>query len=645
MFAVTSLQFVGQNFHFAIYLFAALACFAAGWLYYDAWTNRRTRIDLPKWTGFFLLAVGFLIQGAVWESGWLDAIGNGLKLLGYLGLLVGNILEPIQPRPKFDLIAESEKPAAHPHVPVHSIVTTTVIKPPAPKPSAAPPAPSHPAPPSPVAHRAPDPLTAPAKGPAPNPAHVALTPDQLLPHAPIQLDAPPRPTRGQPVSGHTPQSSAKPTEPASGPTQPEPAKPTPSKSASALLLAPAQGLAFALPIAALAIAALYWRRATTGLERHLKPIAGVFAAMTLADTFALAKIWRANDNPLIQQFTSQLGPLWFAEHIALLVAAIMLVWWVWHYLTKRFLTQFFLTMTTFTVTIVLVATVSITTLLLSSLQKDSLASLETAAKVLNYAINAKSSETRANATVLAQTPAVVTAAATGDHTTAAKQATDMLVKQHLSDVIVTSDTGQVLARASDPDRYGDSISDDTLVKRALVGTTATTTTPRSGVLSPELVITTAAPIRQTNRIVGVSLASISLDNSFVDGIKHTTGLDSAVYAGDTRSATTLVGPDGTSRSTGVKETSSKVKDTTLTRGGIWRGPLTVSNINYLAIYLPLKDVDNTVVGMLFVGQIQDTVLQSASQAIKLTFGLAVLWLLIIVMPIYLISRYIARQLR
>jgi hypothetical protein len=120
MFAVTSLQFVGQNLHFAIYLFAALACFAAGWLYFDAWTERRTRIDFPKWSGFFLLAIGFLVQGAVWESGWLDAIGNGIKLLGYLGLIIGNVLEPIQPRPKHtDATPSYAAPSRAPQNPQH----------------------------------------------------------------------------------------------------------------------------------------------------------------------------------------------------------------------------------------------------------------------------------------------------------------------------------------------------------------------------------------------------------------------------------------------------------------------------------------------------------------------------------------------
>lgn len=535
MFGIATGQFIGQNIHFAICLFAALACFAAGWLYFDAWTERHHRIDLPKWGGFFLLALGFLVSGAAWDTGsLLDAIGTGLKLFGYVALLVGNLFEPIQPRPS---------------------------------------------------------------------------------SSDMKLD----------------DTSA-------------PARPGTQK-APGLMVAATAGISFVLPVAALAIAFLYWRRATTGLERHLKPIAGVFLAFALADAFGLAKLWRSSENPLVQQITAPFGAPWFAEHVILLLGGIWLMWWVWRYLTKRLLTQLFITMTNFTVTIVLVATISITGLLLSSLQKDALSSLETATKVLSYAVSGKTAETRADATVIAQTPSTVQAVAAGDHKTLTKLAGDMLVKQHLSDVIITGDSGQVLVRASDPDRYGDSISDDSLVKRALVGTAASSTASRTGVLAPELVITSASPVRSGDKIIGVALTSLSLDNAFVDGIKHTTGLDSAVYAGNTRTATTLVGPDGTSRSIGSKETNAKILDTTLTHATIWRGAQSVSNQAYLSVYLPLKDVDNTVVGMLFVGQPQDTVLHSAQAAVKLTLISAVLWLIVIMFPIYFISRLISRELQ
>jgi hypothetical protein len=577
MLSASSAQFLGQDVHFAIYLFAALACFAAGWLYFDAWTERRHLIDLPKWAGFFLLAVGLLVSGAVWDGASLiDITGNTLQFLGYVGLVIGNLLEPIQPLPETTKLLAAEPAPAHPA--------------PAPAKPAVAPAP------------APTPSAAPAAAPAPAPT------------APTPATPPP---------------------PA---TSTAPAKPLPA----ILLVAQVSGIA--LPLSALTIAALYWRRATIGLERHLKPIAGVFLALALANGFALAKLWRTTDNPLVQSLVDPMGPFWFLEHIAMLVAGVALMWWVWRYLTKRFLTQLFLTITSFTVSIVLVATVSITGLLITSLQKDSLASLQTAAKVLNYAIKAKTSETRSNAMVQAQNPAVSTALSAGDHATLARLSGDLLAHEHLSDVIITSDSGQVMVRASDPDRYGDSLSDDSLIKRALTGATASSIAVRSGVLASELIITTASPVRNTNRIIGVSLASLALDNAFVDGIKQTTGLDSAVYAGSTRAATTLVAPDGTSRSIGAKETRANVLDTTLRHGQIWSGSLTVSNQNYLATYLPLKDVDNTVVGMLFVGQLKDTILHSAEEAVKLTFIAAVIWLLIIMFPIYLISRLIARQL-
>lgn len=591
LFGTTPGIFLGQDIHFAVYLFAALACFAAGWLYFDAWTGRRHLIELFKWVGFFLLAVGFLVTGAVWDAGGiLDATSGTLKLLGYVGLIIGNILDPLQPIPKIsdDSPSHDDKKSAAPQSAPTKITVSPSIT------------------------------------PSPSPS----TPARPVPSSTVT------PTAIQANPTSTPNPSTNP-----GVTPP---KTTP---AIAPLFAFAQGASYALPIAAFLIAGLYWRRATTGLERHLKPIAGVFLALALADSFALAKLWRTSDNPVVQSIVQPLGPFWIAEHVALLAGGAWLMWWVWRYLTKRFLTQLFLTMTTFTVTIVLVATISITSLLLTSLQKDSLASLETAAKVLNYAISSKTAETRSNAIVLSQNPAVATAATASDHTNLSRVATDLLVKQKLSDVIVTDDAGQVLTRASDPDRYGDSLSDDSLIRRALIGNTASTTTTRNGVLAPELVITTASPIRASERIVGVAVVSLALDNSFVDGIKQTTGLDSAVYAGNTRTATTLVAPDGTSRSVGAKETSQNVLDTTIKQGKTWHGSLGVSNQTYLAVYLPLKDVDNTVVGMLFVGQPQDTLMQSAGAAIKLTFASAVVWLLLIMFPIYLVSKLINRQLR
>jgi hypothetical protein len=66
-------QFIGQNVHFAVSLLASLAVFAVFWLTFDAWLERRRLREAVKWSGFLLLALGLLLNGAIVESGNISA--------------------------------------------------------------------------------------------------------------------------------------------------------------------------------------------------------------------------------------------------------------------------------------------------------------------------------------------------------------------------------------------------------------------------------------------------------------------------------------------------------------------------------------------------------------------------------------------
>ncbi len=522
MLDLVSSQFVGQSLHFGINLFAALACVAAGWLYLDAWTERHRPKELAKGGGFLLLAGGFITTGATWnDPGALGVLATALELAGYIAVGVGELLEPIQARPK--------------------------------------------------------------------------------------------------IPGYTPAITFS----ATGVTG---------------------VLSWCLPFAALGVAALYWQRVVVGLERHYRAPAVSFTLLAIANAFALADRWQTSANPLLQQLAQPLGLFWVIDHLILAAAAIVLARWVWRYLAKRLLSQLFLTITSLTFIVVLIATVSVSGILLTNLQRDSLTSLATATKVLGYAIDSKTAETRTDAEVLAQNPGVVQAATARDSAALSTLANALLVQKQLSEAIITDEAGLVLARASDPERHGDSLSADPLVQHALAGTTTSSIASHSGALSPTLVTTTATPIRIGDQIIGLALASVALDNAFVDGIKHTTGLDSTVYSGSTRAATTLTQADGVSRAIGTKEAHLQITTQVLKQDQIWQGVTDISNQSFLAVYLPLKDVDNSVIGMLFVGQPQDVGLQSARQAIKLTFASAAILLLSIMLPVYFIARGISRQL-
>ncbi|HSX31878.1 MAG TPA: cache domain-containing protein [Candidatus Saccharimonadales bacterium] len=425
----------------------------------------------------------------------------------------------------------------------------------------------------------------------------------------------------------------------------EDSKSTP-KAAAAIVSGPIGIAIHFLPVAgALTIAILYWRRATIGLERHLKPVAIAFSLLFASELIGLTSLLRTNSNPDIARFAEAFGPAWSVEHLLLLAGIIALGRWVWRYLTERFFSQLFILLMGCTLTIFLLTTTSFTYLLMRSIQSEALTNLDTASKVLGYALDAKKAETLANTQVVAQTSEIAQAVVAKDHAALVSLTSDFLVSKKQSSLIITSKTGQVLLRAEDPDRWGDSISSDTLVRRALIGKSASSTAVKDDIIAPVMYIKSVVPLRDANKqIIGTVSVGLTSDNAFVDGVKHATGLDSALYAGSTRSATTFVMPDGVTRAVGVKETNKAVLQTVLSKGHTYKGELSVLNRPFLAVYSPVTDADNAVIGMTFLGKPQTSTLRTAGHSIEMTFIVAAVLLILSVIPAYLMAQYLSKQL-
>jgi hypothetical protein len=536
------IQFFGQNAHFAISLFAALVFFAVFWLYFDAWlseTPKPTK-DVYKWAGFLLVSVSFIIHATLIEQSDLakSAFGSTgevfsaiLRLLGYAGIIIGQVVDPLQKKPE-------------------------------------------------------------TKG--------------------IEAEF---------------------TE------QPDSPKATPAVAGSG-----AFGAAYLLPLGALAIAALYWRRASRGLERHLRPVALAFLLLFGFELSSLAGLARGTSNPDLYNLVKAFGPLWMLSQAVLLLGVIVLGRWVWRYLTERFMSQLFMILTSSALVIFLLTTVSFTYLLTRNVRNDTLDNLAAASNVLGYALDSKKAETKANAEAVAANPQIAQAVLSHDHKSLANLTASFLQDKKESSLVITTSSAQVLLRAENPDRWGDSISGDSLTRRALVGEASSTVDSSQGVLAPVISIKSTVPIRQGDSIVGTVSTAVIADNGFVDGIKHSTGLESAIYAGNSLSATTFTAPDGKSRQIGVKQTSQTINNQVLVQGHTYKGSLDILNRPFLAVYTPLKDVNNNVVGMLFIGQPQSSVLKTAAHSIELTFIVAVSLMVLAILPAYWMSRYIARQL-
>jgi len=528
-----SLQFFLQNFHFALNLGAGLVMLMVTWLTFDSWLNRKQNKELWRWLGFLLLTISFLLRSTVVGqsttsslSHWQSWLATTCQLVSYVLIIISQILDPLQPKPK-------------------------------------------------------------TKG--------------------LGIDDPAAPAEGEIALGVNP------------------------------------ALVVFLPLGSLAIAGMYYRRATKGLERHLLPVSISFLFLALSDIAALATLARHSANVTVYNLAAVFGPIWLLEQAFLLVGVVILGRWAWQYLVTRLQSQLFMIVTSMIAGIFLVVATSFTYLLIDNVRTQALDNLNIAAKTLNYAITAKQSETLSQAESLASNPDFINAVAAGDHDRLNTLTASFLASKKLSSLIITNTDGAVLIRGEDPDRHGDSISSDTAIRRAAIGTESSTVAVVAGVLAPSVLLRSTTPLKQNNLVVGAVTVGLTIGSEFVDGIKAATNLDTTIYAGEVRSATTFTAADGKSRLIGLKETDPKVLIKVLKNNQTFEGQTSSNNTSYLAVFAPLKDADNATVGMLFVGEPQAKLFETASRSVELSFLIVGLLLLLSIYPSYRVATLISNQ--
>jgi len=392
---------------------------------------------------------------------------------------------------------------------------------------------------------------------------------------------------------------------------------TNKKKAGAVWFLPIVSLA--QPILAAGVGWLYLRKVAVGLEQHLKRISLGFFILAAYELLSLRSLFVGTSNIDIFEVVAPFGVLWMIEYLVALAAFIILFKWAFFYLVKRINTQLFIILTSSVLTIFLFTAISFTFLLLKNLQDETLSRLDTDAGVLTFALDAKGSEARSAALALSQNPSVASAILDGEGSTLSDMAQVALIEGKLTSVIIADDNGQVLARGEERERVGDSLSDDSLFKRAVLGGAQTSLSTRDGALAPLVSVRAAVPVDTEEGVIGVVIAGISIDNAFMDGVKRATGLEAAIFGGDTLSATTITDFSGKTRPIGIKETNKEILATLLSKGEKSSGQVTLLNREYFAVYHPLKDVDGVPIGMVLTGKPSYSVLAAAGRSIELTF--------------------------
>ncbi|OGG09454.1 hypothetical protein A2154_04300 [Candidatus Gottesmanbacteria bacterium RBG_16_43_7] len=397
---------------------------------------------------------------------------------------------------------------------------------------------------------------------------------------------------------------------------------------------------FLMPIAAVSAGFMYLRRATIGLEDHLKPVAIGLLVLAVSHLLSISVFYRQIAVPFVYDLTRAYGLIWLVEHLIFLVGIMILAKWIFGYLLKQFGTQLFMIFTIVTTVIFLTTTITFTGLLTREIERVTIRQLETDVKVLAYGLNAKKDQSLSEAAVIANYPEIVEGVAAGSRKGMAEILFNHLTVKKLNTLVVVDANGQVLGRGEDSERIGDSLSGDTLIKRAIKGETVSSVISIDGLTAPVLVVKAAVPIIQSNSVIGAVQSGISIDASFTEELKKTTGLVTAVYGGERISVSSL----DTQDIGGLINTSKNVAKTVLEQGKPFSGSVYIGNNLFYGAYLPVTDINNTVIGMLFTGTPQIEILHTVGRSVELTFVLTIILLIMTIIPAKLISGYITRQI-
>ncbi|MDR0307454.1 MAG: methyl-accepting chemotaxis protein [Chitinispirillales bacterium] len=164
-------------------------------------------------------------------------------------------------------------------------------------------------------------------------------------------------------------------------------------------------------------------------------------------------------------------------------------------------------------------------------------------------------------------------------------------------ITVSDEKGTVLARAHEPDNFGDKVTNQKNIRMAASGIQYTTIETGTAV---KLSVRSGAPIFAPNgKQIGIVSLGYRLDrNDFVDYVKGMSSSEVTIFLGDECLATTLKN-DRDERATGMKA-AEKISKQVL-GGANYDGRTPIMDKQYYSHYSPIRDAENNVIGMLFAG--------------------------------------------
>lgn len=149
----------------------------------------------------------------------------------------------------------------------------------------------------------------------------------------------------------------------------------------------------------------------------------------------------------------------------------------------------------------------------------------------------------------------------------------------------------------------------------------------------------------TNGVFKKGDVTISGDYSTIDDVKEKTGIETTIFANDTRVSTTLKDTSG-QRMVGTKA-SAQVVQAVLDNGEeLYIKSLDIGGKTYSAYYFPIyQEGTSQIVGMLFVGKSTQAYMTHLSKSLLMVVGIPVICLLIGVVQAFYLARGMAKSMK
>jgi methyl-accepting chemotaxis protein len=234
--------------------------------------------------------------------------------------------------------------------------------------------------------------------------------------------------------------------------------------------------------------------------------------------------------------------------------------------------------------------------------------------------------------VLATDDTVSAAVAAKDTAKLQKLAKEFMDLAGIEVVTIADAEGVVIARGHS-DKVGDSVLKQHNVKNALAGN------PSVGIEEGSVVKFSARagyPVKAGGAVVGSVTAGIDLTHGdrFVDQMKKLLDVECTIFELDTRVSTTIM-REG-KRAVGTKMDNPKVIETVLQKGQEFHSVNTILGKEYTTAYWPIRNPENKISGMLFIGKDRDDISQAYAE-IFTTIVVSVLVIAVLVLAAGLLA--------